>query len=744
LRPTPLPSPRLTVLLLGLACCGAGLPRVPASCPQYEFAHELPPVSDEPHLVLNADHVELEQSGVSRLSGSVTISQGGREFSAPQLEYRDADRRLHIDSRSLFRDSELVVESQSADFDLNRQTGVFNETRYTLIPLTARGAAQRIAVERAGRAQLDEVSYTTCAPSSEAWILRADRIELDRNTGMGVSRNSTLWFQGVPILYLPYFRFPLDDQRHTGFLFPTVGELHNTGFDVREPFYLNLAPNYDDTLIPRYMSRRGFQIGNRFRYLTEDAEGSLYSEYLNHDEETGFQRSYVDFEHHGLLTPRLGLQAEYGAVSDRAYFEDLGGNIDLAATSFLPQGAKLTYQAPTAYTVSALVEGYQPINSALQSTENPYQRLPQIRIDAVTKNRYLDTRAGLSGEFTNFVRSDAIEGQRIVAQPYLRWEQDHAAWFAAGQIDLSYTAYNLTDAGGLARRPQRSLPLYSLEGGLHFERITAAGRLQTLEPHLFYLYVPYHNQDALPLFDSGEPDFDFPDLFARNRYTGEDRISDAHQLTSALTTRLIDPASGLVRLSASFGEIYRLRAPRVDLPGFNMPSAGSSDFITRFDYQFNAAWDAAAEAEWTPQFDRIVRDAVALRYRQPDGGLAPRQFDLAYRYRDGLLEQTDLSFATPVSSHWRLASRLRYSLRDSRALESFAGIEYQTCCWAIRTTWHRYLSNSRGDFNNGVYFQLELKGLSRLGTGFQQLLPAADPFAPIQGRRGNSLSSMLP
>lgn len=707
----------------------------PASCPQLDYLQELPEVPADPRLVLNADRADFGEHGLSRLSGSVRVSQNGREFAADQLNYDDNDRHIRIDSESLFRDDRFAIRSGKADYDLGIGAGVFLDDTYTLRDISGRGAAERITVSKGGLARFDSARFTTCAPGSEAWTLSASHIELDNNTGVGSATNALLRFQHVPIFYLPYFRFPIDGLRHSGFLFPIIGNNNTNGIDVRWPLYLNLGPNYDLTLIPRYLSERGEQIGGNARYLLPANEGSLYGEYLPDDQRLGgSSRSYIDFQHQGRLSPRIGVEAKYGRVSDRNYFANFGGSVDLTSTPFLERGAKVTYQAPTIFRIEALVQDYQTLTTATPATAvaEPYQRLPQIRLDSLTKNSVLDTKAGFDAEFTNFARNDSVEGQRIIAQPYLRWERDQAAWFAAAQADLSYTAYNLSGpAPTQPSEPRRTLPLLSAEGGLRFERLTAKGNLQTLEPHLFYLYVPFRDQSTLPVFDSGLPDFDFPQLFAHNRYSGYDRISDANQLTSALTSRLIESDTGIVRLSATIGQIYYFRAPRVTLPGFDTPSEGSSDYLANIDYQISSRWALSATAEVPPDVENLSRAAVALRYREPDLGGPGRRFDLAYRYRNGLLEQTDASFSSPITEAWRLAARLRYSIRDHSALESFVGVEYQTCCWAISTTYRRYLSGGNIDrYSNGVYVQLELKGLTRIGNGFERLLPTEDFSEP--------------
>ena len=710
--------------------CGSARAEL-ASCPRLDFTADLPPLgAPDPRLNIYADHAnaDADDAAVSQLTGSVRVTQNGREFIADQVDYDDADKRVRTRSSSLFRDSRIAIRSQRAEYDINSNSGIFTDNDFALRRISARGVSEDIRLLEDGTVELNHASFTSCAREHEAWLISARRIDIDREEGLGTARNATLQFQGVPILYTPYMQFPIDNLRRSGFLTPVIGNNNNTGFDFRWPFYLNLGPNYDATLTPRYMSDRGLQLGSRTRYLTEHSEGTILGEYLPHDDVTGGDRRYFDIQHDGLLSKRVGLNVKYAEVGDTRYFSDLGGGVDLASTPYLERGAKLTYQAPSSYTVEALVQNYQPLATIDNQDLNPYRRLPQVSIDALTKNAFLDTRAGFDGQYTNFARQDSVEGQRLVAQPYLRWEKDRASWYASAQSDLSYTAYQLSGTGpGQPDQPRRTLPILSAESGLRFDRLTDSGKLQTLEPRLFYLFVPFRDQSALPVFDSGQPDFDFPQLFARNRYSGLDRISDANQLTSAVTTRLVDPELGIVRLSASVGNIYRFRDPQVNLPNTDQPTTGSSDYIGSLDYQLNRTWAVASAVEVTPGLDRIARSALALRYRDGDLGKLSRRFDLAYRYRDGILEQTDASFAAPVTPNWRLAARLRYSLRDSESLESFTGVEYENCCWALSGTYRRYVSNSFGEFNSGIYFQLVLKGLGTLGKSFDTLLPSDDP-----------------
>lgn len=711
--------PRLAAafLLAGAATAQAA----PGSCPQQDLTHELPQSPFDPQLIVNADHFAQDAKNVYTLSGSVHVAQAGREFKADALHY-DADAHtVSADSESLFRNTDqVIVRSQRASYDLEADSGQFFGTRFSLPRQAARGSAEEILVQQRTQAELFGARYTSCPPEHESWLLSAEHLHLNQDSGLGTAHDAVLHVGGVPVLWLPYFQFPIDDRRRSGFLVPTFGQSRRDGFDLRVPFYINLAPNYDLTLIPRILTKRGVQLGSEFRYLLDGTHGELHTEYLNNDADTSQERDYVDYTQQTRFSRGFAFSAHYAEVSDPNYFADLGGSkFDSVSTPYLERSAQLTYQAPAQYTIRTLVQDFQPL-AGLTSAENPYQRIPAVLFSGQTKNRWNGLGAGLDGDFTNFSRTDSVEGQRLYADPYLRWEQDHRSWFAAAQTDFTYTAYNLSGtADGDPTSPRRGVPQFSLDSGLRFDRITASGNLQTLEPRLFYLYVPYRAQNDLPVFDSGLPDFDFPQLFSRNRYSGEDRIADANNLTTALTTRLLDPNLGVPRLTASIGQIYHFQGSRVSLPDENPPDQGSSDYVGDLSYQLTRHWSSEGLSLFSPDLGKFTRSDFVLRYNDEHG----TRLDLGYRYLRESYEQTDLSLTTPIKGGWSLAGRVRYSLRDQELLDGFGGIEYQTCCWAIRTTYRRYLTAANGQFDEGFYLQVELKGLTHVGSGFQNLLP---------------------
>lgn len=690
-------------------------------CPQLQLVQETPELVVDERLHISADEVLMNEGGLSDLAGMVKLRQGDKVFSADALSFDDATRVVTVKTESLFRSSTVTVKSREARFDLNAESGVFLGTEFNLPSRSARGSADSVEILAGGELNLEAASYTTCGPNSDAWYVEASKIHLDHEEGLGSARNARLRFMGVPILYMPWFQFPIDDRRRTGLLYPTIGQLSGSGFDLRWPVYINLAPNYDATYTPRLLTERGLQSGLDFRYLLgpQWGEGDAHFEYLD-DSKYEDQRSLFRFNHRGLINRRLAVEASYAEASDGSYFEDLGGSLYSASITHLEQTARLTYQAPASYKITTLVQNFQPLASSLGTIADPYKRLPQVRFESLTRHSLLNTRAGMDAEAVNFARDESVEGGRLLLAPYLQFEKQAAAWYLLGQADLHYTRYELSGAlGGLPEQPERTLPVLSAETGLRFERITDDGHLQTLTPRGFALYVPYENQDALPLFDTGEPDFDFVQLFARNRFSGEDRLADARHVAGAATLRELDPESGEALWSASIGQLYRFEAPRVGLPGLSPPERGATEFIGQFDYRLFRNWRTMVAAQWLPEDSTFERTQFGLRYREPQ---RRHQFDLTYRYRRDLLEQADLSFLTPIGGAWQFAARTRYSLDDHQSRENFAGLEYGTCCWALRVSYRRFIGDASGDFDSGVYLQLQLKGLASIGAGGKRLL----------------------
>lgn len=669
---------------------------------------------------LSADAIDAAAEGVTRLEGNVILRFGDRSLRAPVVEYDRSTGEARTEGGAEFANSKYAIGARDAQVDLDASTARFDGADFTLYTRGARGTAERIDLDDQLEVAMEDVRYTTCAEPERGWRLEASRITLDPEEGLGTATNARLDFLGVPILYAPYFYFPIDDRRRTGFLLPNLGDSAATGFDVSVPFYLNLSPWYDATITPRYMARRGPQLKTEARYLLDSGRGAVEYEYLPNDELLDARRTLFGFEHVGLLSDRWEIAADYTEVSDRGYFEDLGTSLDLAAITHLRREARLAYQAPAWFSSTLTVEDYQTIDRTVDRADEPYRRLPRVQINALSPNDWYNMRIGLGGEFVNFDREDAVEGARLDLQPFVRLRHDAVGWFVDSQVDWRYTAYDLR--GREAGRPDsvtRELPSYSLDGGLRFDRTIGKGLVQTLEPRVYYRYKPFRDQSNIPLFETDDPDFSFVQLFSRNRFSGRDRIADANQITTAVTTRVLELGTGRTRLEAAAGQIFRFQPSRVALPDNPAVVNDNSDLVGTVRWLPYDWLRLGLGMQWDPARSQVNRANTSIRFRPRPGF----RFDIAYRFRRDLLEQTDLVAELPLSPAWSVIGRWNYALDTASSRETLLGAEYRSCCWTARVAWRRYIANTLGEFNTSVYLQLELTGLSRIGAGIQELLP---------------------
>jgi LPS-assembly protein len=289
---------------------------------------------------------------------------------------------------------------------------------------------------------------------------------------------------------------------------------------------------------------------------------------------------------------------------------------------------------------------------------------------------------------------------------------------------LNSTQYRLTDVPpGTDTTPSRTLPLLSFDAGLLFERGNGSNgqRRITLEPRVKYLYVPFRDQSDLPVFDTGEPDLNWVELFRDNRYVGIDRISDASQVSSGVTAQLFSSRTGQRFISATLGQTWFLRSPRVLLPDEPEDPGETSDLIAEVELAALRNWNVNTGVQWDPQAQRTERAEVRLQYHPAERSVV----NFGYRYQRGRMEQAEFSAAWPISDTWRLYGRSQYSLRDEQVIENFAGFEYSSCCWSVRAVARDYVGRRSGERDRSIYLQLELKGLSNVGLAADAFLERA-------------------
>jgi LPS-assembly protein len=689
---------------------------------------QLPPGAPTERIVVESDGGEFTATGDSVLGGKVTIRQGSRTLTAHDASYDARTQAFRVTGGVEYGDPLLHLSGEAATWE-SAGGGEFSHSAFEIPSRPARGSAESIRLAADGRLQLDRVVYTACPAGHRDWSLHAQRIDIDRAAEQGTGRNVRLDFKGVPLLYLPIISFPVGDARKSGFLFPGIGDSMRNAVEI--PYYLNLAPNYDATLTPGFLTQHGATLGTEFRYLTGTSRGEFHGDYLPHDSRSGGERAHLRFGESSDLSERLRFDTALEYASDSSYFEDFGIGTEGTSVAYLQRLARLTY-LDSHWRAVALAEQFQTIDQTIAAADRPYARAPQLLV----RGRWVDASGpgfALSGEAVNFTRDVGAQGARLSLEPAASWAWRGPGAYVEPTVAWHATRYELREGSG-DRSPAVAAPVATLDAGLDFER-TSGTRLQTLEPRLLYTWIPYRDQSALPVFDTALPDLNLVQLFRTQRYVGGDRLGDANQLAFGATTRLVDEASGKQLFSATLGQIYYRTPPRVRLPDEPAITARGSDIVAQAAVSAWHHWNVNVGEEWSTQQNRATLTEVRVQYHPAANEVA----NLAYRFRRGLLEQLDGSAAWPVAAAWNLYARHVYSLRDRAAIESFGGFEYRACCWRVRLVARRYVGSFTGARTTSISLQWELSGLSNVGEKANAFLErsirgysAAAPGTPFE------------
>ena len=717
----------LATLMLSANCLAAGAMDAPL-CPQAlaEAALPAPPAGLSPDETVIVADEGLSVPATDRdgrlidLSGQVLVYGHGQGLRTRHLLYRTPGREIVADGDLVYESSDLRIRGREGHFELASHLGRIAQGEYAFRHQPGRGSARLARMTSRHVTVLDDSNYTTCPPGNEDWLLRFSSLTLDREDGLGKARHARLYFKGVPILYTPYITFPIDDRRRTGFLTPNYRLSSEGGGELTLPFYLNLAANYDLTLRPRNLTRRGFMLGSEFRYLLPRGSGRIDLEYLPNDRIFHNDRGLVEWQHFGQINPRLQLRVDYRQISDDHYLEELGNSLSSASLTHLPQQVQLLYSTPS-WLIDTRIQSFQTIDASIPKSARPYQTLPAIQIKSHLPLRENHLNLALAGSYTNFQRTDRVSGRRLDLRPEIMLPLRSAAFQLDTRLALRHSRYWLNDLAPVERRPSRSLPQLSLDGRVYLERALdwrGQAFTQTLEPHLFYLYTPYRNQDDLPVFDAGRTDLSFSQLFRDNRFNGIDRVGDANQLTLALSSRLLERNTAREWGRIDIGQIVYFDDRRVTLPGQPVETASTSAITADAFVRIPGHMTLSSDARWEPRINKFDKGTVSLQY-------APgrrRIVNLSYRYRLETLAQTDLSFIWPLDRFWHVLGRWNRSLRHDQDLETLFGFEYDSCCWKLQFLRRRYVNDSSGSVNKTWFVQLSLKGLTRLGNRIEEVL----------------------
>ena len=632
--------------------------------------------SDSPTFVgAKASRYEQE-SQVATLAGDVVMRQGSMQVEAEEASLYQAESRGELNGNVRLRDNGALIVGDHADVQLDTGAAKVDNAEYILHKSRIRGSA--LYAKRAEDAviRLKDGTYTTCEPNSNAWQLKGNNITLNPATGFGTATNVTLRVKDIPIFYTPYIYFPIDDRRQSGFLPPSFSSSTDTGFTLVTPYYFNLAPNYDATLYPRYMTKRGLLMEGEFRYLTESSEGQFGAAYLNDDDtERKDQSDYTDkryllnWQHKGGLDSRVLTEVDYTKVSDPYYFQDLQTDqIGVENRDYLNQQAAVSYRGDS-YTAKLNVHAYQ-LSTVTQIT--PYNQMPQLTFNGalpyhpggvnfnyntelvrferdLENGDYTNEDGTVAPRLDNNVRGLArANGTRLNLAPSMSLPMTASYGYVTPTLKYMYTQYDLDlDSKGKSTLAagdkfdssvNRSVPIASVDSGLYFDRNTnwfGTNYRQKLEPRAFYLYVTARNQEDIPVFDTSESTFSYSSLWRDNRFSGSDRVGDENKLSLGLTSRWIED-NGFERQRISIGQAYYFKDRKVQLPGISADRADAtsdvSPYALEYAYRFNRDWRATADYNWDPE-THSPRSGSAMMHYQPEDN--PNKIvNLGYRYRN--------------------------------------------------------------------------------------------------------------
>jgi LPS-assembly protein len=655
-----------------------------------------------------ADEMEAE--------GNVRLSRDGDRVNGPKM------RMKMEDSTGFFEQPEYSIRRIKTGSAATLWTGT--EERVSESLTTGRGAAKRMDFEGEGKYRLTDATYSTCTPGAGRdpdWFARTSDLRLDYDDETGTAHNATLYFKGMPILYSPWMSFSLNHERKSGLLTPTFGSTSRGGIEYSQPFYWNIAQNMDATIAPRFMAKRGTLWNGEYRYLQPNYSGTLQGQYLPDDRLDHKRRSSYSVIHRQDFGYGLGGTLDLNGVSDDSFFTDLAnGSSVIAQTNLLRQGT-LSYVS-TWWSASMLAQSYQTLQDpSLPRVTEPYRRLPQITVSASRGDLPLGIGAAVQAEHVSFRNPTLVQGKRVTLYPQISLPLQTEVFSLTPKLGLHATRYSLErQAAGTPEKLTRDVPIFSVDSGVTFERDVdwfGPTLTQTLEPRLFYLYVPVRDQSLFPVFDTGIADFNFAQIFGENRYSGGDRIGDANQATAMLTSRLLDPATGEEVIRAAFGQRFYFSTQHVGLPGEVLRSDRQTDFLGSLSGRILPKTYADVGVQYNPRLNRMERFNIGGRY-QPETG---KVLNAGYRYTRSQLGQIDIAGQWPLFDGWHAVGRFNYSTLDRRMVESVAGLEYDGGCWVGRIVMQRLATQTQAS-NTALFFQLELNGFAKVGSNPLEIL----------------------
>lgn len=707
-------------LLVAVLCSGWAMANDPVAAARLKLEGSVQlqfrPGDDNGALFLDAERIEMSAAGELFATGRAQLRRRGGYVFADQLHYWAADERVQASGQVRVERFGNVIWGDTLDLRRKDNSGQVDNARYQLGDVAIRGAARKVLFEGNDHYRLQQASFTTCTPGQDDWFIRTGELDLDFSRNVGVARHSSVEFLGLPVAYSPWMDFSLNGARKSGLLAPSIGSSSSSGSEITVPFYRSLAPNYDWEIAPRFMSKRGVAFNNHARYLHPSglAIADLRAEILPGDRITDTNRYTGLLDYRQQFSPALSGWLQLQKASDDRYFTDLDSRISATSQVNLPRIGSLSW-AGNDWVLTGRVERYQTLQDPQAPVTAPYARVPQLLFSRQQVDRS-GAEWNWGGEWVEFSHPTLVSGRRLAFNPAFSWPLQTQYAYVTPRIGYNYTRYELAAdrlSGADKAVRTRSLPRLSLDSTLFLERDDSwfgNAFVQTLEPRLYYVYIPYRDQSRLPNFDSSDMDFNFAQLFTDNQFAGSDRINNANQLTAALTSRVLEHATGKERLRLAVGQRFYFAEQKVTLSN-PARKANSSDLILSLGGQVADSINVDTSWQFNQTESNTQRANLDIRYHP----VAGRAINAGWRFDRGAYKQLDLSGQWQLSGKWWGVGRYAYSIRDDRPLERLGGLEYNAGCWILRLVGQRFVTDSER-MSSSYFLQLELNDLARVGA----------------------------
>ncbi|WP_264289535.1 LPS assembly protein LptD [Duffyella gerundensis] len=726
-------------------------------------------------VTINSDAVKGNYPDDAVFTGNVDVQQGNSRLQADEMQLHqrqqpgettptrtiDALGNVHYD------DNQVILKGPKAWSNLNtKDTNVWNGS-YQMVDRQGRGVADQMKQRGENRYTiLENGSFTSCLPGYNSWSVVGSEIIQDREEQVAEIWNARFKIGAVPVFYSPYLQLPIGDRRRSGFLIPNAKYGSNNGFEFMLPYYWNIAPQADATITPHYMSRRGTQLQNEFRYLTDAGAGLIEFDYLGSDKQYDKDKAIRNisqnddsdrwlfyWRHAGVYDQHWRFNADYTKVSDPYYFNDLSSTYYTSTDGYATQKFSIGY-ADTNWDATLSSKDFQVFS--INRNNNIYRAQPQLDLNYYQNDvGPFDTRIyGQAVKFTN-VNERYPDATRLHVEPTINLPLSNGWASLDTEAKLLATHYQQdgvefynnsvdTDRNNqLKESVNRVMPQFKVDGRMVFDRDMdwAEGYTQTLEPRVQYLYIPYRNQSNIMSFDSTLLQTDYTGLFRDRTYSGLDRIASANDVATGVTSRIYD--NDLVeRFNVSVGQIYSFTPSRTGLNQISKEDdTGSLVWAGDSYWKISDRWGARGGIQYDTRLDNVSQGNAILEYRRD----ADRMMQLSYRYsspdyvataldqdissnpiyKDGI-SQVGATASWPIADAWSVVGAYYYDTKASKPADQLVGLQYSSCCYAIRLGYERKINgweNNNSKYDNQISFNIELRGLSsNYGLGTNQML----------------------